>query len=79
FQIDVGGSQILSALIKDMYLFEVSYLYIVGIAGAISAKRLGLTAAYVIGPMTVSIILYSTGCVHTHIPDGLLKFIQVIF
>ena len=32
-----------------------------------------------IGPMIISIILYSGGFVTTHIPDELLKFIQVVF
>ncbi|WP_419675845.1 AbrB family transcriptional regulator [Aliarcobacter butzleri] len=79
FQIDIRGNQLLTTPIKDINLFEFSYIYILGIAGAIIAKRLRLAAAYLIGPMIVSIILYSTGFVHTHIPDELLKFIQVIF
>src|SRR5574344_2660063 len=79
FQIDIRGNQILTTPIKDINLFEFSYIYILGITGAIIAKRLRLAAAYLIGPMIFSIILYSGGFVTTHIPDELLKFIQVIF
>lgn len=79
FQINIRGNQLLTIPIKDIDLFEFSYIFIFGILGAIIAKKLRLAAAYLIGPMIVSIVLYSSGFVHTHIPDELLKSIQIIF
>ncbi|RBQ27200.1 MULTISPECIES: AbrB family transcriptional regulator [Arcobacteraceae] len=79
FQIDIRGNQLLTTPIKDIDLFEFSYIYIFGILAAFIAKKLRITAAYLIGPMIVSMVLYSSGFVHTHIPDELLKFIQIVF
>ncbi|WP_418180019.1 AbrB family transcriptional regulator [Aliarcobacter lanthieri] len=79
FQIDIRGNQLLTTPIKDIDLFEFSYIYIFGILAAFIAKKLRITAAYLIGPMIISMVLYSSGFVHTHIPDELLKFIQIIF
>ncbi|MBL3519687.1 AbrB family transcriptional regulator [Arcobacter lanthieri] len=79
FQIDIRGNQLLTTPIKDIDLFEFSYIYIFGILAAFIAKKLRITAAYLIGPMIISMVLYSSGFVHTHIPDELLKFIQIVF
>ena len=32
-----------------------------------------------IGPMILSMLVYSSGLIHTMIPDELIKFVQVIF
>jgi len=79
FQIDISGNKLLTTPIKDIDLFEFSYIYILGFLGAIIAKKLKITAAYLIGPMLISIVLYSSDFAHIHIPDELLKFIQIIF
>ena len=60
-------------------MFEFLYIYVLAVFAAVFAKKIKLTAAYLIGPMIISIILYSGGFVTTHIPDELLKFIQVVF
>ncbi|MGJ0377161.1 AbrB family transcriptional regulator, partial [Aliarcobacter cryaerophilus] len=79
FQIDIRGNQLLTTPIKDIDILEFLYIYILGVLAALFAKKIKLTAAYLIGPMIISIILYSSGFVTTHIPDELLKFIQVVF
>jgi len=79
FQIDISGNKLLTTPIKDIDLFEFSYVYILGFLGAIITKKLKITAAYLIGPMLISIVLYSSDFAHIHIPDELLKFIQIIF
>ncbi|XQC06066.1 AbrB family transcriptional regulator [Arcobacter cryaerophilus gv. pseudocryaerophilus] len=79
FQIDIRGNQLLTTPIKDIDMFEFLYIYVLGVLAALFAKKIKLTAAYLIGPMIISIILYSSGFVTTHIPDELLKFIQVVF
>lgn len=79
FHIDIRGNQVLTSPILDINLLEFFYLYLLGIIFALLAKKIKLTAAYLIGPMIISIILYSTGLISVAIPDELLKCIQVIF
>lgn len=79
FHFDISGNQLITKAIKDTNLTELFYLIIIGIIGAIGAKKLKISAAFLIGPMVLSLVVYSTGLVHTLIPDELIKFIQVIF
>ena len=79
FHFDISGNQLITKAIKNTNLTELFYLIIIGIIGAIGAKKLKISAAFLIGPMVLSLVAYSTGLVHTLIPDELIKFIQVIF
>ena len=79
FHFDISGNQLITKAIKNTNLTELFYLIIIGIIGAIGAKKLKISAAFLIGPMVLSLVVYSTGLVHTLIPDELIKFIQVIF
>ena len=79
FQLDISGNQLITKAIKDTNLTEFFYLIIIGICGAVLAKKIKLSAAFLIGPMILSIIVYSSGLIHTLIPDELIKFVQVIF
>ncbi len=79
FHFDISGNQLITKSINDTNLIEFFYLIIIGIIGAIGAKKLRISAAFLIGPMILSLIVYSTGVIHTLIPDELIKFIQVIF
>lgn len=79
FHIDISGNRLITIPIKDVYLPDFFYLTIIGIAGAILAKRLNISAAYLIGPMILSIIAFSSGFVHSKPPDELIKFVQVVF
>jgi len=79
FQIDVRGNQLITLPIKDINLGEFFILYCIGVVAALVAKKLKLTAAYLMGPMVISIILYANGIFTVVIPDELLKFVQVVF
>ncbi len=79
FQIDIRGNQLLTTPLKNIDFFEFSSLYIFAIFAAIFAKKLKLTAAFLMGPMILSIILYSIGVYSVAIPDEFLKFIQIVF
>jgi membrane AbrB-like protein len=79
FDLDISGNQIITKTIKDTNLTEFIYLIIIGVFGALLAKRLRISAAFLIGPMILSVIVYSSGFIHTQIPDELIKFVQVIF
>ena len=79
FKLDISGNQLLTTPLQDINLFEFVYLYIFGIFFAIFFKKLKITAAFLIGPMIISIVLYSSGLISVAIPDELLKFIQVVF
>lgn len=79
FHIDISGNKIITTPITNINLIELSILIALGYIAAIFAKKLKLTAAYLMGPMIISIIVHSTGWIHTPIPDEFLKFIQVVF
>lgn len=79
FEIDISGNQLLSTPLKNIDIFEFTLLYFFGVIFALLAKRIKLTAAFLMGPMLISIILYSSGVINTSIPDEFLKFIQVVF
>ncbi|MAD42262.1 MAG: ammonia monooxygenase [Arcobacter sp.] len=79
FHIDISGNQIITVPLVDTNLKELFYLSCVGAIGAFIAKKLNISAAYLIGPMILSILIHSNGLIHTKIPDELIKFVQVIF
>ncbi|TLT07819.1 AbrB family transcriptional regulator [Aliarcobacter thereius] len=79
FQIDIRGNQLLTTPLKNIDLFEFILLYFLATLSAFIAKRLRLTAAFLIGPMILAIVLYSSGSFSVAIPDEFLKFIQVVF
>jgi len=79
FNIDISGNKLITIPIKNIDLFELTILIILGYIGAIVAKKIKLTAAYLMGPMLISIAVHSTGVIHTPVPDEFLKFIQVVF
>jgi len=79
FHIDISGNQIITVPLIDTNLKELFILFFVGAIGAYIAKRLNISAAYLIGPMILSIMIHSNGLIHTKIPDELIKFVQVIF
>ncbi|MDD2896480.1 MAG: AbrB family transcriptional regulator [Aliarcobacter sp.] len=79
FHLDISGNQLITKALKDTNLTEFFYLIILGTFGALLAKKLRMSAAFLIGPMILSVIAYSGGFVHTLIPDELIKFVQVIF
>lgn len=79
FHLDISGNQLITKALKDTNITEFFYLIMLGTFGALLAKRLKMSAAFLIGPMILSVIVYSGGFVHTLIPDELIKFVQVIF
>ena len=79
FHIDISGNKLITTPINEIYLSDFFFLAIIGFIGAYGAKRLNVSAAYLIGPMVLSIIAFSIGFVESKPPDELLKFVQVIF
>lgn len=79
FHIDISGNKLITTPISDINLVEFSTLLVLGFAAAVVAKKIKLSAAYLIGPMIISIILHSTGIITTIVPDEFLKFVQVVF
>ena len=79
FQVDIAGNKLITIPIKNVNLIELSILIALGFIGGIIAKKVKLSAAFLIGPMIISIVLHATGLVTTTVPDELLKFVQVVF
>lgn len=77
--IDIAGNKTITEPILDTNIFELSILIVLGFLAGFFAKRIKLSAAYLIGPMILSIILHSTGLITAVVPDEFLKFVQVVF
>ncbi|MBP7227220.1 MAG: AbrB family transcriptional regulator, partial [Aliarcobacter sp.] len=69
FHIDISGNKLITTPINEIYLPDFFYLAIIGFLGAVGAKKLNVSAAYLIGPMILSIIAFSSGFVHSKPPD----------
>lgn len=79
FKVDISGNKLITIPIVNINLQEFLFLLVAGFIGGYLAKKVKLSAAYLIGPMIVSILLHSTGYVTTTVPDEFLKFVQVVF
>lgn len=78
FQIDISGNKLITEPLSSLGLKEILILIAVGVTGAIFAKKINMPAAYLIGPMIMSIIAFASGIVESKPPDELLKFVQVV-
>lgn len=79
FNIDISGNKIITTPIANIDLFELVLLLIAGAFAGYLAKKVNMSAAFLMGPMIISILLHSTGLIHTPMPDEFLKFVQVVF
>lgn len=79
FHIDVRGNKIITTSIVNVDLYQLGILIILGLIAGIIAKKIRIAAAYLIGPMIISIFVHSTGYINVHMPDEFLKFVQVVF
>ena len=78
FQIDLRGNQIISEPLSSLSMSELFILVVIGVLGSLLGKKLKLPAAYLMGPMILSVVAFSIGFVESKPPDELLKFVQVI-
>lgn len=78
FQIDISGNRLITEPISSLSVSDVLLLITIGIVGAIFGKKINLPAAYLIGPMFVSMLAFALGLIESKPPDELLKFVQVV-
>lgn len=79
FKVDISGNKLISTPLSNINIEEFLVLLLIGIMGGFIAKKLKISAAYLIGPMIFSIAAHSTGFITTTVPDEFLKFVQVVF
>lgn len=79
FKVDISGNKLITIPITQTNIPEFTALALLGIIAGVIAKKIKLSAAYLIGPMIVSIVVHSTGLISTSVPDEFLKFVQVVF
>ena len=79
FKVDISGNKLITQPITTINIPEFLALVFIGVAGGVIAKKIKLSAAYLIGPMIASIAVHSTGLITTTVPDEFLKFVQVVF
>ena len=78
FQIDISGNKIITAPISTLELSDIFLLIVIGISGAFLGKKINMPAAYLIGPMFISMLAFASGIIESKPPDELLKFVQVV-
>lgn len=78
FGIDISGNKLITAPLSEIHMSDMFILTAVGIIGAVFGKKINMPAAYLIGPMIVSMIVFTLGLVESKPPDELLKFVQVV-
>lgn len=78
FQIDISGNRLITEPISTLGLYDICMLIALGISGAIFGKKINMPAAYLIGPMIISMIAFASGIIESKPPDELLKFVQVV-
>lgn len=78
FQIDISGNRLITPSFSSLAFSDVIILIIIGITGAVFGKKINMPAAYLIGPMIVSVLAFSMGLIESKPPDELLKFVQVV-
>lgn len=78
FQIDISGNRLITEPLNSLDLKDIALLLIIGISGAIFGKKINMPAAYLIGPMLVSVLAFASGVIESKPPDELLKFVQVV-
>lgn len=78
FQIDISGNKLITAPLYTLNIIEMILLVVIGFGGAVLGKKLNIPAAYLIGPMILSILAFTTGLIESKPPDELLKFVQVV-
>ena len=74
----LSGNKILTTPIKDLLISDMFILVGLGIIGVYLAKKLKISAPFIIGPMIVSMIAHISGWVTAHPPDEVIKLVQVI-
>ena len=79
FNVDIRGNKLITTSIVNLDIFDIGLILLFGIIAGVVAKKIKLSAAYLIGPMVISIILHSTGMMNVSMPDEFLKFVQVVF
>lgn len=76
--IDLNSNIIFTPPIRDVSVFDLALLIILGILGIWGAKKLKISGGSIIGPMILGIIFYLNGWIVSKPPDEILKLIQII-
>ena len=76
--ISLSGNKIVTTPIKNLLISDMFVLVGLGIIGVYLAKKLKISAPFIIGPMIVSMIAHISGWVTSHPPDEIIKLVQVI-
>lgn len=76
--INLKGNRTITAPLKEVPSIDLFILLCMAILGVFMAKKLRISAPYILGPMIVSMIAHLSGWVTSHPPDEIIKLVQVI-
>lgn len=76
--ISLDGNRTITTPMRDVAIIDMFIMVALAIIGIILAKKLRLSAPFILGPMIVSMIAHLSGLVTSHPPDEVIKLVQII-
>lgn len=76
--INLDGNRTITTPIKDVAILDMLIMIVIAVIGVLFAKKLRLSAPFILGPMIVSMIAHLSGWVTSHPPDEVIKLVQII-
>ncbi len=76
--ISLEGNRTVTTPIKDVAIIDMFILVGLAVAGVFLAKKLKLSAPFILGPMFISMIAHLSGWVTSHPPDEVIKLVQIV-
>jgi len=76
--ISLDGNRTITTPIRDVAIVDMFILVALAVIGVFLAKKLKISAPFIIGPMIVSMIAFLNGWVTSRPPDEIIKLVQII-
>ena len=76
--VDAGTSNALRFSVVDMGMADLAWIFGTGIAGVVLGRLLRMPAAYLLGPLTASVLVHATGISEFKLPIEFLNLAQLI-
>lgn len=76
--VSLEGNRTITTPLKDVAMLDIFIMVLLAIVGVLLAKKLKLSAPYILGPMIVSMVAHLGGWVTSHPPDEIIKLVQII-
>jgi len=76
--IRLDGNRTITTPIQNVAIIDMFIMVAMAILGVLIAKKLKMSAPFILGPMFISMIAHLSGLVSSHPPDEVIKLVQII-